>query len=191
MAAGTTGFTDGMSYAPYYYESSVWYGAKRLSPVDDYQFVAMPTANDESGGTIAGSLVRKAYLSRSTTAAHLTWIAANETPDGTAITTSTETVATIRGYGTAALGIGSGSRHLKITDGIVRLPDIWYWATTTGWASGQIQVSRATGEPVAGTYAVGDMVFNSTPASAGYIGWVCTVAGGTGVFVFKGFGVIA
>lgn len=43
--------------------------------------------------------------------------------------------------------------------------------------------------PVSGTYLLGDIVYNTAPASAGYIGWVCTVAGTPGTW--KGFGVIA
>lgn len=43
--------------------------------------------------------------------------------------------------------------------------------------------------PVTGTYLLGDIVYNTAPASAGYIGWVCTVAGTPGTW--KGFGVIA
>lgn len=43
--------------------------------------------------------------------------------------------------------------------------------------------------PGSGTYAVGDIVWNTAPASAGYVGWVCTVAGTPGTW--KGFGTIA
>lgn len=43
--------------------------------------------------------------------------------------------------------------------------------------------------PTTGTWAVGDTVWNIAPASAGYIGWVCTVAGTPGTW--KGFGLIA
>jgi hypothetical protein len=39
----------------------------------------------------------------------------------------------------------------------------------------------------AGTWAVGDICWNTNPSSGGYIGWVCTTAPGT----WKGFGVIA
>jgi len=43
--------------------------------------------------------------------------------------------------------------------------------------------------PVSGTYAVGSIIWNSAPASAGYIGWVCTVAGTPGTW--KTFGLIS
>lgn len=49
-----------------------------------------------------------------------------------------------------------------------------------GWASAA---------PTTGTYAVGEIVLNSAPASAGYIGWVCTVAGTPGTW--KTFGLIS
>jgi len=43
--------------------------------------------------------------------------------------------------------------------------------------------------PTTGTYRVGDIVYNSTPASAGYVGWVCTVAGTPGTW--QTFGLIS
>lgn len=43
--------------------------------------------------------------------------------------------------------------------------------------------------PTVGSFSVGDIVWNSEPASTEYIGWVCTVAGEPGTW--KGFGVIA
>jgi hypothetical protein len=46
-----------------------------------------------------------------------------------------------------------------------------------------------TAAPVSGTYAVGDIIFNSTPAAAGTIGWVCTTAGTPGTW--KTFGAIS
>jgi hypothetical protein len=46
--------------------------------------------------------------------------------------------------------------------------------------------------PTTGTWAVGDKVINTVPASLGYSGWVCTTAGliGAGA-VFSGYGAIA
>jgi hypothetical protein len=42
-----------------------------------------------------------------------------------------------------------------------------------------------------GPYSVGDVMWNSAPASAAPIGWVCTVAGADGTTsTWKGFGVI-
>jgi hypothetical protein len=49
-----------------------------------------------------------------------------------------------------------------------------------GWASAA---------PTTGTYSVGQIVLNSTPASAGFIGFVCTVAGTPGTW--KTFGLIS
>jgi hypothetical protein len=43
--------------------------------------------------------------------------------------------------------------------------------------------------PTTGTYRVGDIVYNSAPASAGFIGWVCTVAGTPGTW--RTFGLIS
>lgn len=43
--------------------------------------------------------------------------------------------------------------------------------------------------PTTGTYNQGDIVYNNSPASAGYVGWVCTVAGTPGTW--KTFGLIS
>jgi len=43
--------------------------------------------------------------------------------------------------------------------------------------------------PVAGAHVVGEMVWNTAPASAGFIGWVCTVGGTPGTW--KTFGLIS
>ena len=46
-----------------------------------------------------------------------------------------------------------------------------------------------TVSPTSGTWNVGDVCLNSAPASAGYIGWACTVAGTPGTW--KTFGLIS
>lgn len=46
-----------------------------------------------------------------------------------------------------------------------------------------------TAAPAAGAWKVGDTVYNSAPAAAGSIGWVCTTAGTPGTW--KAFGTIA
>ena len=53
------------------------------------------------------------------------------------------------------------------------------------------QGSRAVlnAAPTTGTWKVGDIVWNSAPASAGYLGWVCTVAGTPGTW--KTWGLIS
>jgi hypothetical protein len=46
-----------------------------------------------------------------------------------------------------------------------------------------------TAAPTTGTWKQGDIVYNTTPTSAGYVGWVCTVAGTPGTW--KTFGLIS
>ena len=46
-----------------------------------------------------------------------------------------------------------------------------------------------TSAPASGTWAVGDIMWNTSPAAAGTIGWVCTTAGTPGTW--KTFGTIA
>lgn len=48
---------------------------------------------------------------------------------------------------------------------------------------------RSSAAPVAGTWAVGDVVYNTAPAAGGTMGWVCTSAGTPGTW--KTFGNIA
>ena len=47
---------------------------------------------------------------------------------------------------------------------------------------------QATEIPTFGTWVAGNVIFNATPASGGYVGWVCTVSGTPGTW--KGFGLI-
>lgn len=72
------------------------------------------------------------------------------------------------------------------------------WFTHFNVSLGDTELNEATpvvenlelsAAPAYGTWAVGDVVINSAPASAGYIGWVCTVAGSPGTW--KGYGLIA
>lgn len=51
------------------------------------------------------------------------------------------------------------------------------------------KVMYASAVPVANTWNQGDIVYNSAPASAGFIGWVCTTAGTPGTW--KTFGLIS
>lgn len=55
--------------------------------------------------------------------------------------------------------------------------------------NGLIVEGRAAAAPVTGTYAVGSILYNTAPASAGYVGFVCTVAGTPGTW--KTFGLIS
>lgn len=48
--------------------------------------------------------------------------------------------------------------------------------------------SYGTVAPTTGTWAVGDIVYNTSPAASGYIGWVCVTSGTPGTW--KGFGLI-
>lgn len=51
------------------------------------------------------------------------------------------------------------------------------------------RVQYRTSVPTVGTWAVGDIVYNSTPTAGGTVGWVCTAAGTPGTW--KTFGTIA
>jgi hypothetical protein len=51
------------------------------------------------------------------------------------------------------------------------------------------RIYYGTAAPTSGSYVVGDILYNTAPASGAYIGWVCTVAGSPGTW--QGFGLIA
>lgn len=51
------------------------------------------------------------------------------------------------------------------------------------------QSAHQAAAPTTGTWRIGDIVYNNAPASAGYVGWVCTVAGTPGTW--KTFGLIS
>jgi hypothetical protein len=54
-------------------------------------------------------------------------------------------------------------------------------------ASSQITQRYGSAAPTTGTWKQGDIVYNTTPTSGSYIGWVCTVAPGT----WRTFGLIS
>lgn len=59
----------------------------------------------------------------------------------------------------------------------------------TGLVVGSQKIRSAAAAPVAGTWAQGDIVYNSAPSAGGNVGWVCTSAGTPGTW--KTFGTIA
>jgi hypothetical protein len=61
-------------------------------------------------------------------------------------------------------------------------------STTVGGLQRSLKVYYNSDKPAGGDWLLGDIVINTAPASAGYVGWVCTVAGTPGTW--KGFGVI-
>ena len=95
------------------------------------------------------------------------------------------------------------AKNVTFTDN--QLPDITVAASalmgTTKVLSALINVRNAvnglaggiigsgTAAPTGKTWRQGDVVLNSAPASAGYVGWVCTVAGAPGTW--KTFGLIS
>ena len=48
------------------------------------------------------------------------------------------------------------------------------------------QMVRAAAAPITGSWLRGDIVYNTAPASAGFIGWVCTASGTPGTWVTFG-----
>lgn len=185
----TQGFLNDQTYQPSFYANSFFIGGKQVHPPNVYTFIANPSQQDQVNGAAQNAPTRYIYISRNNSATSLGNICSNITPDFTSVNVATETVYSLMGAGTYAIGIGTGARHLKITDNRVRLPDLYYQATDPGWGSGALIRTIATSEPNAGSWTQGDIVFNLTPTPGAYVGWVCTASGTPGTW--KGFGLIA
>lgn len=187
---GMAGIQNDQSYGPYFYTNKFYYGGKCFHPANNYDLVQNPTLDDlTAGDVVQNAPTRNMYLSRSDAGGQLVYFAANTTPDGTAVNKATEAVLTLLGFSTYSIGIGSGSRHLKIGLNTVRLPDLYQQATTSGWGASTVNRDVGTAAPVSGTWAQGDIRFNLTPTAGGFIGWVCTAGGTPGTW--KTFGAIS
>lgn len=73
----------------------------------------------------------------------------------------------------------SGTDTLKTDDEFV---------SAVGFTIGTQRIKNGAGRPLAGTWSVGDIVYNTTPIAGGFIGWVCIVSGTPGTW--KAFGPI-
>jgi hypothetical protein len=83
-----------------------------------------------------------------------------------------------------------------VTKGDVIVPALPVSRDMSGWAKPYQVVGQNhniltydSAAPVAGTWAVGDIVYHTAPAASGNIGWVCTTGGTPGTW--KTFGAIA
>lgn len=185
---GEAGFLNEMDYTPYDYSRTVYLGTKVLHPVDDFGLIANPTLPDEAGGAVVNAPKRRMFLSRDNSISRSTYIGANYTPDGTLVDVASETVATIRGFGTGAwIGLGSGGRHVKIGNDTVILPDLYHQKTAQGWNAPYLRRGMTTGSPT-GAGTQGDIMYERNPSPGGFIGYVCTETGTPGTW--KGFGAI-
>ncbi len=58
-----------------------------------------------------------------------------------------------------------------------------------GFAVAAKRHTASPGEPTSGSYATGDIIYNTNPVPGGHVGWVCTTGGTAGsTAVFKPFG---
>ena len=89
---------------------------------------------------------------------------------------------------TAPFGFEAGVLKTTAAAGEVEFDGTHFYATPSTVRKRIVMVSTAAAAPTTGTWVVGDLVYNTAPAAAGYLGWVCTVAGTPGTW--KGFGLI-
>jgi len=100
---------------------------------------------------------------------------------------------------TGASAINGGGLTTGITAWVLDNVNMTGWAINTrlinGTALRGVQkltcqgVNFGTAAPTFDEWGVGDIIYNTAPASAGFIGWVCTVAGTGGTW--KTFGLIS
>ena len=180
------------SYPYYFFTNSFFLGGKQFHPANKYNLISNPTLPDvdlNAGPAYINAPSVTSYISRSNDFSKSTYITTNQTPDGTAVNPATESVSTYRGGGSYSIGIGSGTRHIKIQDNFVRLPDLYRQATSGGWNAASVARYIDSAAPVSDTWSQGDIVFNSAPTAGGFIGWVCVSGGTPGTW--KTFGAIS
>lgn len=113
--------------------------------------------------------------------------------DGSAINRD-ETNGKLIGYALGAVSSGATTAISVALDAaffdIVKAAQITSSGDVQGAAftDGTNRMEWGAAAPAAGTYAQGDIVFNTGAAAAGQVGWVCTVAGTPGTW--KTFGTI-
>jgi acetolactate synthase small subunit len=91
----------------------------------------------------------------------------------------------VRMNGNTMLGVlTKGIEVANATAGTVYIQNTWAPQATT-----VLSGYYTTAAPIAGTWNIGDIVYDATPSASGYIGWVCVTAGTPGTW--KTFGAIS
>ena len=95
--------------------------------------------------------------------------------------------------------VHGGALTTGVTGWILQDVDFTGWPNTTRLFSGTIlqavqkinclNLTYGTAIPTSEYWGIGDIIYNTAPASAGFIGWVCTAAGSPGTW--KTFGLIS
>jgi hypothetical protein len=90
--------------------------------------------------------------------------------------------------GTAPFKFTTGVHLVTPEAGAIEYNGTNFYATPGTVRKRIVTMVEGTAAPVTGTWAVGELVYNTAPAAAGYLGWVCVTAGTPGTW--KGFGLI-
>jgi hypothetical protein len=185
-------FHNQQTSVDYWITNRVFLGGKQIHPPRDFDAISNYNAYDLTDGwygTYQDAPRKTTYLSRSDDFSDNVQFVSNKDPAGNDTDKATEAALSLVGGGTWAVGLGAPSRFIKLSSNVVRLPDVFYQATTTGWAAGSVARGIGTAEPTTGTWARGDIVFNLEPSAGGFAGWICVTAGTPGTW--KTFGAIS
>ncbi|MGU7784870.1 hypothetical protein [Burkholderia sp. PU8-34] len=153
--------TSAATYTPYWPYLQLWVGGTQVlmsggGVLQNYSLRA------------SGPAVAQNTMLTDDGSGNWTYLAQNATPDGTTIAASGyNTVATFRGFGNAAFGIGWGSFFLKIAGNFVGLPVRWYQSQGNNWNSPYNLRGSSASMPSSGAFTQGDWFDNSAPSLMG------------------------
>ena len=198
QAEPTTQFTRNITIVNNQFNGSELYEGPFISATNGNQIIIKDnqfTLTDITANTSIISLGSASYSANANSCNKLTVVDNQFNLVGTA---GTVTLVALNGYVGANVdtSVWIDTKFYKYSTGITVL--VWN-SPVSGYANIGVQgaVGRSTRSaivyinsiPTTGTWNVGDIAYNIAPASAGYIGWVCTTSGTPGTW--KTFGLIS
>lgn len=137
-----SGLEDASSYQPYEWGSKVMLGGKQVYPSTFYDKVLNPTTSDVDGATIENAPQRVEYLSRRDDGLESVYTTQNTDGPGANLNAALETALNVRLTSSAHWTVGGTTRYLRVSNNKVQLPDLFYWATGTGWGAAEVACQR-------------------------------------------------
>jgi Pectate lyase superfamily protein len=149
-----------------------------LLPANKYIFWSIDVKKI-SGGTLPFVLNAGSVFSNQIKISKPNWTTYIGLGDTTALTTATKIALDIYSNGIVAK-VRIANFQVLAFDTLQELME--YSESLQFRNSSESSISHRLSVPTTGTYNKGDIVYNTNPASAGYVGWVCTVGGTPGTW---------